>query len=562
MTDVVWVPGETTPRRETPVAPGLRANTPAEVRHVGPAITEATFRPGRDELTFTVTVPATDAVAWWRPGSTLPHATIPPSWADAVDSSPLQGLPLGALLAGRDRALLAYAVDAGTGSVHVRAGLVEETAEFVIMVTATGADEVRLYLDSSSASFSEAVTGAGRWLQGAAGHLGAPGAEDPVLCTWYFAHQHVTADAVLDPATRAAELGFGTVIIDDGWQTTDHGRGYSSAGDWTVAEEKFPDPAGLVTKLREAGLRTMWWIGTPFIGHRSQARDLGLAVLADDPALEAQILDPRDAAARAHLVSRIRDLVAGTGADGVKLDFFERFGTHTDAVVQLMDDVVTSLRELGPEPLIEFREPYIHPAVGRYASMIRVGDCPLSAAQNRVGILDLRLARPGVPIHSDPIMWAPDDTAERVAYHLINALLGVPQVSVDLLHLPAPQAEALAFWLGFWREHRDLLLHGRLTPHRPDLLYPQVTVSAGEVHLVARYAPYPINLADCRELLIANADDSPAVVLNAVEREVILEIRDARGRLILDEHRRLAAGPVVIDVPAGGLARLRQEEPR
>ena len=40
-------------------------------------------------------------------------------------------------------------------------------------------------------------------------------------------------------------------MIIDGWQTTSHGRGYGTAGDWTVAESKFPDPAGLVARLRE-----------------------------------------------------------------------------------------------------------------------------------------------------------------------------------------------------------------------------------------------------------------------------------------------------------------------
>ena len=59
------------------------------------------------------------------------------------------------------------------------------------------------------------------------------------------------------------------MIIDDGWQTTSHGRGYGAAGDWTVAESKFPDPAGLVARLREHGPRS----GTGLIG---RARRLGL----------------------------------------------------------------------------------------------------------------------------------------------------------------------------------------------------------------------------------------------------------------------------------------------
>lgn len=561
----VWVPGQPAPREE-PVAlsagPRLQAGGATEVilRELRDGVSEVWFRTGEQPLTFTVTVPATDAVTWWRPGSTVPHATIPPSWAEAIDASGLQGMPFGALLTGRDQTRIVYAVDAGTAAVSVRAGLVEESADFVIMATVEGAPgDVRLYLDGSGGAFAEVVPAAGRWLQGPVSHLRAAGAVDPVLCTWYFAHQQVSAGAVLAPAERAAELGFGTVIIDDGWQTTSQSRGYGSAGDWTVEPGKFPDPAGLVAGLGEHGLRTMWWVGTPFLGDRSQARELGLATLGDDPALETAILDPRDPAVRAHLVGRIRDLVEKTGAHGVKLDFLERFGPATDAVVSLLDEVVTELRALGAEPLIEFREPYVHPVVARHASMIRIGDCPLSAAQNRVGILDLRLARPGVPIHSDPIMWAPDDAPERVAQHLVNALFGVPQVSVDLESLPPAQGEVLAFWLGVWRQNRDMLLHGRLTPERPDLLYPLAWAEADGRRIVARYAPHPIAFpaGPVHELLIANADDSPTVLLNAAERVVTVEIRDARGRIFAGTDGELPAGPVVLDIPGGGLARLR-----
>ncbi|GAA4564244.1 alpha-galactosidase [Planotetraspora kaengkrachanensis] len=587
MTDVAspstvtfWLPGTAQAPPETPVvlagsSPGvglrLQATRSAgvRVRELRDGVFEIVFPTRGEPLGLTATIPATDAAAWWRPGSTVPHATIPPSWAESVDTTALQGLPVGALLATHDVTRLVYAVDAGTNVTTVRAGLVEETADFAIMVAVGATDtseQVRLLLDASGRGFAEAVPEAGRWLQGAEGHRAAPGAEDPVLCTWYFAHQHVSADAVLAQADRATAMGFGTVIIDDGWQTTSHGRGYGSCGDWEVAEEKFPDAAGLVEELRGRGLRTVWWVGTPFLGNQAKARGLGLATLRDRPELEAEVLDPRDPPTRAYLVGRIRDLVARTRADGLKLDFLEEFADpgapgSVAAAADTVAEIVDTLRALGSEPLIEFREPYVHPAVGRSASMIRVGDCPLNAVQNRIGILDLRLARPGTPIHSDPIMWAEGDSPERVAHHLINALLGVPQVSMDLARLPEDQSDALAFWLGVWREHRDLLLHGRLVPERPDLLYPVAGAHEGGRHLVARYAPHAIRVpeGDWTELLVANADDSPPILLNeAGEIRAGLEIWDARGRLLADGDVVLATGPQALTVPSGGLARLRR----
>ncbi|MEU7739794.1 alpha-galactosidase [Nonomuraea sp. NPDC049158] len=577
-TGAAWLPGWTHSEPEEPVPLGadhsgagllVRATRPGDVRELRGGVFEVVFGTLGEPLSLTVTIPATDAGAWWRPGSTEPHATIPPSWGAAVDATALRGIPLGALLGSRDLTRLVYAVDSGSSETQVLAGLVEETADFVIKIAVGGSGttgDVRLLLDVSGGTFAEAVPEAGRWLQGEQGHREAPGAEDPVLCTWYFAHQHVSAATVLAQADRAAAMGFGTVIVDDGWQTNSHGRGYGSCGDWEVTQDKFPDAAGLVAALRARGLRTVWWIGTPFLGYRAKARDLGLSTLRDKLELEAEVLDPRDPFTRAYLVGRMEEIIARTGADGLKLDFLEEFHDQgapgsVAAAVDTVSEIVDRLRGLGVEPLIEFREPYVHPVPSRHASMIRVGDCPLNAVQNRVGILDLRLSRPGMPIHSDPIMWAEGDGPERVAHHLINALLGVPQISVDLTRLPGGQSEALTFWLSVWREHRDLLLHGRLVPERPELMYPVARVHDGGRHFVARYAPHAIAIpaGDWTELLVANADDSSPILLNeGDEVSAGLEIWDARGRRVVEGDIVLAAGPHALAIPSGGLARLRR----
>ncbi|TKA11033.1 TIM-barrel domain-containing protein [Actinacidiphila oryziradicis] len=582
-----WVPGNTNARPEEPVAlgesaaaRGLRLQATdavtATVREPDDGVCEVSFRAHQGPLSLTVVLPAVDAVAWWRPGSTVPHATIPPLWAEPVDTTALADIPIGALLLRRDRTGLVYALDAGACRTSVRAGLVEETAEFVVMVTVHDPaphDEIRLLLDVSGRPFARAVPETGRWLQRGRGVRTVPGAQDAVLCTWYFAHQEVTAAAVLDQADRAVALGFGTVIVDDGWQTMSRARGYGSCGDWEAAPEKFPDPAGMVAALRSRGLRTMWWVGTPFAGYDSRARSLGLATMYGEPELEADVLDPRDPATRRYLVERIQDLVLRTGADGLKLDFLERFAkadpddppsqSPVAATARLLQEIVAGIEAAGTAPLIEFREPYVHPEIGRFATMLRVGDCPLSATQNRVGILDLRMARPGTPIHGDPIMWAEDDAAERVAHHLINALPGVPQVSMDLMRLGRAQSEALEFWLGVWSEHRDTLLHGELVPERPDLLYPLVTARDAGLHFVCRYAPHAVRLpAAWSELLIANADDSaPIVVSDGAPVAVRVEIRDARGRVTHQADAELGGGASILPVPSGGLARISRTGP-
>ncbi|MGW3459399.1 hypothetical protein ACWDE9_07270 [Streptomyces olivaceoviridis] len=56
----------------------------------------------------------------------------------------------------------------------------------------------------------------------------------------------VTAAAALAQADRAAALGLGVVIVDDGWQTTPLARGYGWCGDGEATADRFPEPAGLI----------------------------------------------------------------------------------------------------------------------------------------------------------------------------------------------------------------------------------------------------------------------------------------------------------------------------
>lgn len=524
---------------------------------------------GAEQITITAIVPARDAVTWWTPGSAAPHASLPPSWAPAADLSAFAGIPLGVLTRGHNETALAYAVDGGLRPVNVRAGLVEESASFAVMIRipAAGDSTVRLRLDVSGQEFARAATGVGRWLQEPYPVRFVAGAEDPVLCTWYFAHLDVTDEIVLAQADLAAAYGFGTVIVDDGWQTSRTERGYASCGDWDVAAEKFPHPRAFVDRLREHGLRTVWWVGTPFIGHRSKAIERGLATLADDADLEASVLDPRDPTTRAHLVNRVRQLLMQSGAEGLKLDFLERFAATADddkhavmvAAERLLEEIVTAAREIVPDVLIEFREPYVHPAVARHSTMIRVEDCPMSAVQNRLGIIDTRLSVPGIPVHSDPIMWGDEESDTRVAQHLINALFGVPQVSVDLAGLSKGHASTLSFWLSFWRENRDILLHGELAAESPEQQYPVIHARSGSRHVLVRYAAASLTLPGTwDEVRIVNADWSPPVLLCASRVQGSLTIRDAHGTVVEESEFSWSAGAHTLNVPTGGVALLER----
>jgi len=93
------------------------------------------------------------------------------------------------------------------------------------------------------------------------------GAEDPLYSSWYNFHQHPTQDKLLEELQVAAQIGFKTVILDDGWQIAGHGTGdYRMCGDWEVSKDKFYDFRRFVEDVHGLGMKIMLWFSLPFVG--------------------------------------------------------------------------------------------------------------------------------------------------------------------------------------------------------------------------------------------------------------------------------------------------------
>ncbi|WP_348789965.1 glycoside hydrolase family 36 protein [Leifsonia sp. NPDC080035] len=582
--DRVWFPGAPADAvsysRTVDEASGLRVSVLAAagsalpelmVRGSGAGLQLEAGADGDGPFTLSLSLPLRDPVTLWTPGSEVPHGTMPASWADARRISALDGVAIGCLLTTGDRAALTYGAETEGAPLSVRGGVVEETAELLVAFeTERPGAVLRVRVDLTGGAFAESVRGIGAWL-GRDVPASSSRDERPVFCTWYYAHQDVRQDDLQRQAERAAGLGFGTVIVDDGWQTGEHERGYGSAGDWRPDGRKLPDPRGLTSRLESLGLATMWWIGTPFLGERSDAYgNPALPILYEVPELDAAVLDVRSPAARRHITDRAIALLAEAGGDGFKLDFLERFArpvetpppadadhdSAEDAALTLVRELVERARQVRPELMVELREPYIGADIRALASMVRVEDCPVSPVENRVGIADLRLVAPGTAVHSDPVMWAESDSPSRVAHQLLSAIMGVPQVSADLIGMRHDHAEVLAFWLGFWTRNADTILHGRFLPRRPDLSYPVMEAQGESAVVIVRYAPVAVRIpaGEWRSIAIANADQEEEVPILGAVGGYRLEVRDARGRLVSDE--RTDRAPAFARIPSGGLATL------
>lgn len=401
----------------------------------------------------------------------------------------------------------------------------------------------------------------------------------PMYSTWYSFHQQMTDEAVEAQCRLAKELGCEAVIIDDGWQTADNAGGYAYCGEWDVFPGKFPDMAAHAARIHALGMKCLLWYSVPFIGFRSPAyqRFQGKYLVEHDH-FQAAVLDPRFPEVREYLIGLYESAIREWDLDGLKLDFVDSFAPSADsytdgvegrdivsvpeAVDRLLRDVNTRLRRIKPDIMIEFRQSYVGPLMRNYGNLFRAHDCPNDALTNRVRIIDVRLLAGNTAVHSDMLMWSNHEPVASAARQLLNILFSVPQVSVLLDEIPPDHRQMLRFWLGFWREHRDVLLDGDLQPFHPEQYYPFVLARGVSSWIGVVYAniaaPLSTRLPD--ELWLVNATSQARVLLelDTDSGTYAVEEYDVTGGHVESRTISLAPGLHALKVGPSGLLRLRR----
>src|SRR5918993_359305 len=258
---------------------------------------------------------------------------------------------------------------------------------------------------------------------------------------------------------------------------------------------------------------------------------------------------------------------------GFKLDFVDSFGTSREtgggrdydgvpeAVDRLLEDTIVRLRRIKPDVMVEFRQSYVGPLMRKYGNMFRAMDCPNDAVENRMHTLDIRLLCGDTATHSDMLMWHAEDPVHSAALQLVNVLFSVPQISVLLDRIPLEHVEMLRFWLGFWREHRDVFLDGALEPLNPEAIYPIVLARTESKLAAVAYGNAVVSLEGQvpATLLVVNGTLEKGVVLYVAEAAGArgIEVRDCRGRVTGTDNIGLETGLHRIDIPPGGVAVLK-----
>lgn len=475
---------------------------------------------------------------------------IPPDWKGYRKIKPNIDLPLVSFYNSNGVNRCTLALSDSTNPVDMEYGVSEEMKEIIIKISRQSSREFSLYLDFSKTPFYRAVMNASTWMHSFYRILGVPSrALSPVYSTWYSMHQNVSDREVEEEARLAKEIGFESIILDDGWQTLDNSRGYRFTGDWEFEIKKFPDPAGHVKRVREMGLNYVIWMALPFIGLGSKAiQKFSNSLLRIDERAGTGIIDPENMPAVEHISGRVR-YIMDLGFDGIKADFIDSI-TDPEERSEKYTSIINFL-EKTLEPtrgkLIEFRQRYISPSMLQFATMVRSFDCPGDPVENWIRIINTRLISGKIPVHSDPLMWNNDETPENVVFNIASVLFAVPQVSVKLVNEKPENIEVLRKWLGFWKENKEVLMDGNFEAGHPEINFATASSKLGSRRITVYRSLTIVDIGHDEELIV-NASHEPLLVKCQDERDCI--IRD----FIFEETGmvRIHRGINIVDVPFCG----------
>ena len=470
---------------------------------------------------------------------------LPPNWGGACVSEFARNMPLYAFLNGNDESVLALAASECTRVVDFKGGVREEGSLLEIGFRYFEKPEAPIShyqtsvrIDTRRQYFGKAVSEGAAWIEKAGGYRIAsapPAAFDPLYSSWYSFHQDVFAKPLEEELEIAARLGMKTVILDDGWQTDDTGRGYAFCGDWEVSRRRFPDMAAHVKKVHDLGMKYMVWYSVPFVGLKSAnyAKFKGKYLIDEVPGQGAAVLDPRFPEVRAFLVETYVKAVKAWDIDGLKLDFIDSFGlpatgdpaekdnyagrdVHSvpGAIDRLMREIRAALVAVKSDILLEFRQSYVGPGVRQVGNMLRVGDCPGDMRRNRFAIANLRLVSGDTAVHSDMLEWNFAETPASAARYVINSMFGVVQYSLMLRSAPREHREMIEKWIRFSQEHRQTLLHGRFTPRHPELQYPVIEAESDKERIIGLYDDGRVlEIPDAKKTIVMNASGKDTFVI-------------------------------------------------
>lgn len=528
--------------------------------------------------------PSIDVYQFWNSNIRTDKVTY---YGNDIHSRASSQVPLISFINSNDRNRLTFALSDALNKIKTNTWLREEDSKFYCNIEFFSEPHhpikeyiIDIRIDRRNIPYYESISESTDWWASMPNYTPAPVpdiARMPMYSTWYNFHQNLDVAEVIKECKIGKEMGLEAVIVDDGWQTMDNKRGYAYTGDWIP--ERMGNMKAFVDSLHAFDMKILLWYSLPFIGEKANLFDQFKGkYLHHWKSQGTWVLDPRYPEVREHIINTYERALIDWDLDGFKLDFLgwfyadektdltarngRDFASVNEATDRLMTDIMSRLRAIRPNIMIEFRQPYIGPLMRKYGNMFRAADCPNMEIVNRVRTTDLRLASGNTAVHSDMFMWHKDDPVESAALQILNILFTVPQLSVKLDSIPEDHFQMVKFWINYWKENRSILLDGNFIPKNPGALYPVLRSSKTNKEIISVYDDQALKIynTDLKEIDIINAKGSTEVVLdfgfNLGKTNIL--IYDCLGVLQDKENNNIQQGILKINVPPSGLIKLEK----
>ena len=425
------------------------------------------------ELRFAV--PILDMHGYWIPESRTPSAKL--HWTIESSSAGQRLFPYLAFLNSRQTNRFSIGLTDLTDDVRIFAKMNQEKCTYDLTITVTlhpDSRDFELVLDERPIPWTEALAD---WRNKLA--LPLPefpeGAWHPVFCTWYAVHASVTQDWVEKNAKVASELGFKTLIIDDGWCFDVMKRvspetivtWYEWIGDWNLSRKKFPDFENHRKRVQAMGMKYLFWVAPFLIGEKSEFIKQYPDGFKQKNVDGCHIIDSKKADAMNAQLEKMKHVIRDYNLDGLKVDFLDAIHPDINApegreVMQFVRALAKGIREVKKDALIEFRQSYATPGMMAYGTQFRAGDVPFDFIDNFQRIAQIRISMGDrIPVHADPVYWHPKESSMNISRHMIASLCGVPMLSMDLPAISETERRIIRRWLGFYEEHLPTFRDGK-----------------------------------------------------------------------------------------------------
>ncbi len=426
-------------------------------------------------LTIKCAIPIIDIHGYWSPDIFRPEMKL--AWKIEFNSAAHRNYPLLTFfnMAHKNRA------STGLSNLHddavISAKMNQQTGNYDIEINISITNETgefSIFFDESDRNWTEIPADYRTFVRPDWQPDYPEAAWQPVYCTWYAVHADLKKDWLDEQAETAAEMGFGTFIVDDGWCFDEARRvtpetlttWYNQIGDWKLSDKKLPEFKQHVKRAQALGLKYLLWVSPFMIGENSVFKKAINCNYLTDLHEGYRVFDPANAEASERSMSLMKNTVDQFGLDGLKIDFVDAVPQsietpHGRVVYNYMKTLLDQIKQDNPEALVEFRQKYSSPLMLDLGTQFRAGDVPFDFIENLHRTAQIRVCLgDSVPVHADPVYWNPQESDINIARHMICAMIGVPMVSMDLNDLPKNQSDIIRNWLGIYLDNLETFKKG------------------------------------------------------------------------------------------------------